>query len=65
MRSGNTGVDDGRLRLLGVSGYSWSSIAATKAWGNPGIGAYSLGFSNNGAAPSGGPAYRYYGFPLR
>ncbi len=65
VRSGNVEMNSGRLWVAGIGGYDWSLIAASKR--NDGtaiLGAYYLGFNVTGASPSGGPLYRWVGYPF-
>ncbi len=64
VRSGNVRVSYGSLRDVGFRNYDWSSTSATPdqvTW----ITAYHLYFHESAIDPSGGPNYRWYGFPIR
>ncbi len=65
MRSGNINLSIGRLRNAGINGNDWSSLAASKIWGNAGQGAYYLKLNASEVNPSRGPTERWNGLPLR
>ena len=65
MLSGWVDNQMGCLRYIGIYGYDWLSLAASKIWGNTGQGAYNLYFNATGVGPSDGPGGRWVGLPLR
>ncbi len=64
VRSGNVALNDGALRLFGVSGYDWSrsSVAYSSATSAT---AYLLAFNAGTVYPSYGPYTRWLGLPVR
>ncbi len=60
------GVSGSTFRVAGTNGGEWSSyLASTRSDGTTIPSGYHFGFTTSVVAPSGGPDYRYYGFPLR
>ena len=66
VRSGRIGltVTAGTFGYAGQNGDGWSSRAAAYTSSTSAT-AYGLGFNESTVYPSGGPYYRWYGFPLR
>ena len=66
MRSGDIAIANGRSWDIGGYGYNWSTIATTKRFDDVVVpSTYYFGFTATGILHSGGPDYRWLGFPLR
>ena len=64
VRSGIVLLSHGSLRNFGINGYGWSS--ASRAFTSvTSATACNLGLNASGVAPSNGPNFRWFGFPIR
>ena len=64
VRSGIVTLSIGSLRYFGIYGYDWSSISVAFTSVTSAT-AHTLSFDASGVNPSGGPDFRWTGFPIR
>ena len=66
MRSGHALLSDGKLQTTGQSGYLWSSYGYLVSWDGANVpSARVVGIGDAKINASAGPAFRWYGLPLR